>query len=664
MDAVHGNDIALGVEIAVLALPVVLRPEEVGLRALHVVLVAEPLAHQLVGVGVGVGHAPLEDLGLVGQVAVLVLGDVDGLAQLAVGDALHHVVVIGGHLHGVGDGAVEHGVLGGVAGGHVVPGVEPLGLVVPVGGLRPGVGQVVPLGDDVAVVAAVVGHRGDAQGLAAAHQVLGQQIVLKVGLVGGIAGLALEGLHPAVELGEADRVPLGDQPGHVLGLGLGLEGVVPVEVKAAGGGTGQVGPALHVLLGDDDEEHVGEQLVHVHRHSVNGVVFLQLHLGGDGGGGAVGVLAFDVAQVGGVIGHQIGDGHGALLTRRAHLLGQLGLTGGGEAGELVVVDGAALRGRGLHQHPGKGQDAVAGGHLIGVNIGVHDGHLVVAQGAALQLLQQGGGIALRLRLDLLPLIHRGLVLGHNQIRHIQAFQAVVALALAHGELLHVEVSVAGGVVHQRVQLVIDLRHGVEVVVGRHLQIHRAQGLAVQPGGQREVAAHIHIGAAVAVGHTEIVTEVALVGEGDGQVHLAVHRLGGGGHVGKEGGLAVLAQPGAQGTTLGLVGKLGIVQVIRRVRIGRQGPGHGGGGLLGLGLGHVHRDAGLEGPLGGQGDAVAPAVTAGVLKHSGGGRCAVCGRRRDDAQGQEQRRCRQHGQRVAECFVLLHALHLTLSSYSV
>ncbi len=48
MDAVHGNDIALGVEIAVLALPVVLRPEEVGLRALHVVLVAEPLAHQLV----------------------------------------------------------------------------------------------------------------------------------------------------------------------------------------------------------------------------------------------------------------------------------------------------------------------------------------------------------------------------------------------------------------------------------------------------------------------------------------------------------------------------------------------------------------------------------------------------------------------------------------
>ena len=39
---------------------------------------------------------------------------------------------------------------------------------------------------------------------------LGQQIVLKLAR-GGIAGLALEGLHPAVELGEADRVPLGDQ---------------------------------------------------------------------------------------------------------------------------------------------------------------------------------------------------------------------------------------------------------------------------------------------------------------------------------------------------------------------------------------------------------------------------------------------------------------------
>ena len=35
---------------------------------------------------------------------------------------------------------MEHGVLGGVAGGHVVPGVEPLGLVVPVGSLRTGVG--------------------------------------------------------------------------------------------------------------------------------------------------------------------------------------------------------------------------------------------------------------------------------------------------------------------------------------------------------------------------------------------------------------------------------------------------------------------------------------------------------------------------------------------
>ena len=43
------------------------------------------------------------------------------------------MVVIRGLLHRVGHGAVEHGVLGGVAGGHIVPGIEPLGLVLAVG---------------------------------------------------------------------------------------------------------------------------------------------------------------------------------------------------------------------------------------------------------------------------------------------------------------------------------------------------------------------------------------------------------------------------------------------------------------------------------------------------------------------------------------------------
>ena len=126
-------------------------------------------------------------------------------------------------------------------------------------------------------MAVVVGHRGDAQGLAAGHQVLGQQVVLKVGLVGRIAGLALELLHPAVELREADGVPLRDELGHVLGLGLGLEGVVPVQIKAAGGGAGQIGAALHVLLGDQDEEHVVQKLVHIDGLGLDGVVLLQVH---------------------------------------------------------------------------------------------------------------------------------------------------------------------------------------------------------------------------------------------------------------------------------------------------------------------------------------------------------------------------------------------------
>src|SRR5699024_3053768 len=118
--------------------------------------------------------------------ALLILGHIHGLAQGAVGHQIHRVIVVAGQLYRIGHSAVEHGVLGGVAGGHVIPGVHPLGLIGAVLSGLPGVGQVVPLGDGVAVEGVVIGHRRDAQGLAAAHQVLGQQVILKVGLVGGI----------------------------------------------------------------------------------------------------------------------------------------------------------------------------------------------------------------------------------------------------------------------------------------------------------------------------------------------------------------------------------------------------------------------------------------------------------------------------------------------
>ena len=564
---------------------------------------------------------------------------------------------------------MEHGVLGGVAGGHVVPGIQPLGLVGAVGGGLAGVGQVVPLGDHVAVVAVVVGNGGNAQGLAAGHQVLGQQIVLEVGLVGRVAGLALELLHPAVELGEADRVPLRDQPGHVLGLGLGLEGVVPVQIKAAGGGTGHIGAALHVLLGDDDEEHVVQQLVHIHGLGLDGVVLLQIHHGGDGGGGAVGVLPLEVAQVGGGVGHQVGHGHGALLALGAHLGGQLGLALGGEAGELVVVDGAGVGGGGLHQHPGEGQHAVAGGHLVGVDVGVHHGHLVVAQGAVLNLRNQGGGIALGLGLDLLPLVHRGLALGDDQVGHVQALHAVVALAGAHGELLHIQPGVLRGEVHDGADVLIELLHGVEAVVGSHLHaLHGAQGLAVQGGGQVVPAAHVQIGAAVGVGGAGVGgalpggavggVEVDPAVKGDGEIDLAVlgHRAGG--DVGEQGGLPVGAQPSVQRAAGGVVG------IELRIHIGLalvvvQRPDHAFGGGLGLRLGHVHGDFGLKAAAGGEGDGVCAAVTGGVGK-AGCGLCggALRGGGGDHAQAHQQRQRRHQGQQPAKGRVFLHALHLS------
>ena len=546
---------------------------------------------------------------------------------------------------------MEHGVLGGVAGGHIVPGIEPLGLVLAVGGLLAGVGQVVALGDDVAVVAVVVGHGGDAQGLAAGHQMLGQQVVLEVGLMGGIAGLALELLHPAVELGEADGVPLRDEPGHVLGLGLGLEGVVAVQVEAAGGGAGHIGPALHVLLGDDDEEHVVQERVDVHGLGLDGVVLLQVHGHGLAGGGAVGLLALDVAQIGGGIGHQVGDGQGALLAHRTHLLGQFGLALGGEAGEPVIVDGAGLGGGGLHQHPGEGEHAVGGGHLVGVDVGVHHRHLVVGEGAVLDLLDEAGGVGLGLLFDRLPLVQDGLVPGDDQIGHIQALHAVVALAGAHGVLAHIDVGVLLGIGHQLVDGVVDLLHGVEVVIGGHLDGHLAQLLPVQRGAQVIPAAHIQISAAVGMGGTGVGgvaaggpvvgVEVDAVVEGDVHIYLPVFLGGGGRHIGEQGGLAVGAQPVLQFAALAMVGEqLGIHIGLALVVV--QGPDDGAGGLLGLLQSHVHRDAGREAPLGGEGDGVIPAVIRGVEKNGGRSRLlSFCGEGGQGAQADA------HGQRDGE-----------------
>ena len=274
--AVKRDDVALGVEVAVLARTLVLGAEDVHLRALDVVLVAQPLADERVGVGIEVLHAALEDGDLGFEIGKLLRGNIGGVAEDTILRRLRGIVVVGGQLNGIGNGALQHGKLGSVARGHIVPRVFPVGL-----GAVAGVAQVIALGDDIAVVTIVVGDRRDAQRLAAGDEVLGEQVVLKVRLVRGIAGLALEGLHAAVELGKRHGVERADELLHVGRLARGLEGVVAVEVIAVGGVSRQVSTSVDIFLGDEDEEHVGQKLIlDVHALIFDGVVLLKVDLAG------------------------------------------------------------------------------------------------------------------------------------------------------------------------------------------------------------------------------------------------------------------------------------------------------------------------------------------------------------------------------------------------
>ena len=109
----------------------------------------------------------------------------------------------------------------------------------------------------------VVGDGAHTHGLAQLDELLGDQVVLIVGLVGRRAGLDEHGLHAAVDLGEHHGVELIHQ-GHGVGiLKQGLVGLVAVGVIALTGGAGHVLIALDVLLGDDDHKHVAQQLLDV-----------------------------------------------------------------------------------------------------------------------------------------------------------------------------------------------------------------------------------------------------------------------------------------------------------------------------------------------------------------------------------------------------------------
>ena len=221
-------------------------------------------------------HAALIDGDLGFKIGELFGGNIGGVAEDTVLRRLSGIVVVGGQLNGIGNGALQHGKLGSVARGHIVPRVFPVSL-----GAVAGVAQVIALRDHIAVVTIVVGDRRDAERLAAGDEVLGEQIVLKVRLVRGIAGLALEGLHTAVELGKRHGVERADELLHVGRLARGLEGVVAVEVIAIGGMSRQVSTAVDVLLGDEDEEHVGQQLVlDVYSVALHGVILFKVDLAG------------------------------------------------------------------------------------------------------------------------------------------------------------------------------------------------------------------------------------------------------------------------------------------------------------------------------------------------------------------------------------------------
>ena len=99
---------------------------------------------------------------------------------------------------------------------------------------------------------------------------------------------------------------------HVLGLGGGLEGVVPVQVIAAGGVPGDIRSALDVLLGDEDEEHVGQQLVlDVYSVALHGVILFKVDLAG-----LAVVVSGQVAEVAGLILDEVGNGDAALRSDR------------------------------------------------------------------------------------------------------------------------------------------------------------------------------------------------------------------------------------------------------------------------------------------------------------------------------------------------------------
>ena len=132
-----------------------------------------------------------------------------------------------------------------------------------------------------------------------------------------------------------------------------------------------------------------------------------------------------------------------------------------------------------------------------MNVGIHHGHADIVERAGLDLGEHGIGIGLGLLGQGEPLAPARLGVGDDQVGHITARGG-----LAQGKFFHVE-TVFRAVCHDRIELLVDLPHGVEVFIRRNLDRCGADRLAAILGRQVKVAAQVDVVAAVHMGHAVI-----------------------------------------------------------------------------------------------------------------------------------------------------------------
>ena len=126
----------------------------------------------------------------------------------------------------------------------------------------------------------------------------------------------------------------------------------------------------------------------------------------------------------------------------------------GEAGELRILYGGLL-----NQKPGKLQHCIRGGYFIGVNVGIHNGYLIVLIPGALKIFDYSGSGFLGPVREIQPFIYGCAVTGNDEVGHI-----IAEVGLAHHTVLYVGLGCSAVIISffsQPIQLVIDLPHGME-----------------------------------------------------------------------------------------------------------------------------------------------------------------------------------------------------------